>query len=96
MKRNLKKFRKKVLAVYENQCAVCGQSHHSFLRAAHIKDAANGGAEAIENGICLCMNHEIAFDRGDLKICEDGTILLNYEDDSISREKIRLPMQKKD
>ncbi|MED2489840.1 HNH endonuclease [Bacillus cereus] len=93
---NQKAFRKKVLAAYENQCAVCGQSNPIFLRAAHIKDAAKGGEEVIENGICLCTNHEIAFDRGDLKICEDGTILLNYEDSSINREKIRLPIQQKE
>lgn len=93
---NQKAFRKKVLAAYENQCAVCLQSNPSFLRAAHIKDAAKGGEEAIENGICLCTNHEIAFDRGDLKICEDGTIILNYEDASINREKIRFPIHQKD
>ncbi|MCE0554941.1 hypothetical protein LQK80_33595 [Bacillus thuringiensis] len=45
--------------------------------------------------MCLCTNHEIAFDRGDLKICEDGTILLNYEDSSINREKLDCQYSKK-
>jgi len=96
VRNNQKSFNKKVLAAYENQCAVCLQSNKSSLRAAHIKDAAKGGEEVIENGICLCANHEIAFDRGDLKICENGTIIIKYEDVGIRRDKIRFPRNKVD
>ena len=35
----------------------------SILRAAHIVPVAKGGSDEIENGLCLCTNHEIAFDR---------------------------------
>ena len=87
-------FRRKAIPAYDNQCAVCGISNVKLLRAAHIKDAANGGTEEIENGICLCANHEIAYDRGDLKISPDGKIICVVEDTTIKATHINYPKDK--
>ena len=67
-------FRKKVLKAYNNTCAVCEIKEPSILRAAHIVPVTKGGSDEIENGICLCTNHEIAFDRGLIKIQSNGTV----------------------
>lgn len=87
-------FRKRVLSAYDNKCAVCDKSNIRVLRAAHIKDAANGGSEETDNGICLCANHEIAFDRGDLKISPDGEIICVVEDTTIKITHISYPQDK--
>ncbi|MDN4029338.1 HNH endonuclease [Chryseobacterium gambrini] len=65
------KFRKNVLQAYNNNCAVCNIKDERLLRAAHIVDVRDGGNDEINNGICLCVNHEIAFDRGLLQILDD-------------------------
>lgn len=89
-------FRNDILAIYKNQCAVCGNDNIDVLRAAHIKDAASGGEEKPCNGICLCANHEIAFDRGSLKIRPDGEIISFIEDITIKATHISYPESKGD
>lgn len=84
-------FRKIVLNAYDNKCAICGESNNALLRAAHIKDAACGGTEDIKNGICLCANHEIAFDKGLLIIHPNGAIQLNMEDPTVRADCITFP-----
>lgn len=68
------KFRKNVLKAYNNNCAVCNIKDENLLRAAHIIDVKDGGTDEVHNGICLCVNHEIAFDRGLLQILPDYSI----------------------
>ena len=68
------KFRKEVLNAYDNTCAVCGIREPKVLRAAHIVPVVKGGSDDITNGLCLCTNHEIAYDRGLIKIKSDGKI----------------------
>lgn len=87
-------FRNEILAIYKNRCAVCGNSNVNVLRAAHIKDAASGGIEKPCNGICLCANHEIAFDRGVLKITPDGEIISLVDDPTIKASHITYPESK--
>lgn len=74
------KFRKEVLKAYDNRCAVCGIREPKILRAAHIVPVAKGGSDEVQNGICLCTNHEIAFDSNLLKIKTDGTIEVISQD----------------
>lgn len=87
-------FRNDILNIYKNQCAVCGNNNIDVLRAAHIKDAASGGIEEPCNGICLCANHEIAFDRGVLKITSDGEIISLVDDPTIRASHIIYPESK--
>lgn len=84
-------FRKLILEVYNNTCAVCNISEKSLLRAAHILDVKYGGEEVISNGICLCVNHEVAFDNNILNI------LPNYKIESKSEigltvKSLKLPL----
>lgn len=62
--RDQARFRREVLNAYAYQCAICDVRDKSLLRAAHIVDVALGGPDTMENGICLCTNHEISFDNG--------------------------------
>ncbi len=84
-------FREKILIIYGGCCAVCDMSEKSLLRAAHIIDVAKGGSDDVNNGICLCINHEVAFDKGLLIIHEDYSISSEY-DIGIKSLKIRLPI----
>ena len=74
------KFRKEILKAYNGTCAVCGIKESKILRAAHIIPVAEGGSDEMQNGLCLCANHEIAFDKGLLKIKSDGTIETQSEE----------------
>ena len=88
-------FRKKVLKAYNNTCAVCEIKEPSILRAAHIVPVTKGGSDEIENGICLCTNHEIAFDRGLIKIQSNGTVEVLSDEIRGLRSEILYPSDKR-
>ena len=91
------KFRKEILKAYGNQCAVCNINNTSLLRAAHIIPAVKDNDDTVNNGICLCVLHEVAFDRGVLKITPKGEIIIaNDENIKIDFTYIRLPLNKED
>jgi len=91
------KFRREVLKAYENQCAVCNINNPSLLRAAHIIPVVKDNDDTVNNGICLCVLHEVAFDRGILKISPEGkVIIVGDESIKIDFANIRLPKNKKD
>ncbi|NEQ99098.1 MAG: HNH endonuclease, partial [Cyanothece sp. SIO2G6] len=85
-------FRKIVLGAYGNQCAVCDIKNSELLRAAHIVPVVNGGDDSVSNGICLCVNHEIAFDKGLLVITPTYEVMIRGQDDlEVKYAEIRLP-----
>lgn len=56
-------FRVRVLAAYENQCAICRLRYSSLLDAAHIlPDGHPMGTPIIPNGLSLCKIHHAAYD----------------------------------
>lgn len=57
------KFRKLVLERYNYQCAICRCKEEELLQAAHIKAVSLDGDDNPKNGICLCANHHLMFDR---------------------------------
>ena len=71
------KFRKKVLALYNYQCAICRAEAPEILEAAHIQAVYSGGLDNPENGICLCANHHLMYDRGLITI-DFSTHTLSY------------------
>ena len=87
-------FRSKVLKAYNNTCAVCEIKEPSILRAAHIVPVAKGGSDEIENGLCLCTNHEIAFDRGLIKIQPNGVVEVLSDEIKGLRSEILYPSNK--
>lgn len=93
--RNQKKFRKEVLKAYDNQCAVCNIKEPALLRAAHIIPVIEDNDDTVNNGICLCVNHEVAFDRGILKITPSGDIIIEGDADiKTDFTKMRFPKNK--
>jgi putative restriction endonuclease len=55
-------FRRRVLAAYRTQCALCRLRHGELLDAAHIREDAEGGEPIVPNGIAMCVLHHKAFD----------------------------------
>jgi putative restriction endonuclease len=56
-------FRERVLAAYQDHCAICRLRHHELLEAAHIvADRDLEGEPRVSNGLALCKLHHAAFD----------------------------------
>ena len=89
------KFRKDVLNAYDRTCEICGMHESKILRAAHIVPVAKGGIDDITNGICLCTNHEVAFDKGLIKIRPNGKVEVKSTELKGAYDKILLPKEKK-
>lgn len=62
-------FRRKVLEIYDYQCAACGlriklpDAELTFVDGAHLMPFAETGNDHPSNGIALCKNHHWAMDR---------------------------------
>jgi len=66
------KFSFKVLAAYQESCAVCSIKHRALLDAAHIlPDGHKRGDPIVPNGMALCKIHHAAFDSNILGIRPD-------------------------
>jgi putative restriction endonuclease len=56
-------FRERVLAAYQECCAICRLRHEELLEAAHIlPDGHPRGEPVVPNGLALCKLHHAAFD----------------------------------
>ena len=63
-------FRRKILEIYDHQCAACGlriklpvTQDVSFIDAAHLVPFADSHNDHPTNGLALCKNHHWAMDR---------------------------------
>ena len=63
-------FRRAVLASYGDACCLCGLDLPPLLVASHIKPWAVSAETRTdpENGLCLCVLHDKAYDRGLLSV----------------------------
>ncbi len=100
-------FRARVLAAYENRCALCRLRHSVLLDAAHIRGDAEGGQPVVPNGIAMCKIHHAAFDgmlmavrpdyrievRGDVLGEEDGPTL-RYALQGLHGDAIEVPRRR--
>jgi len=84
-----KDFRNNVLSAYNNQCALCDINEESLLVAAHIYPAHLCDDDSVNNGICLCGNHDKAYEIGLICIKEDGEVITNSNIQS--NKRIRFP-----
>ena len=78
------KFRPLVLRAYEYRCAMCGWdgrlgSKTVALEAAHLRWKQYGGADNLQNGLCLCILHHKLLDLGALGLSDEGDILVSEE-----------------
>jgi hypothetical protein len=78
-------FSKKVLQNYDNQCAVCRCRITEVLEAAHIRAVKDFGNDSLGNGICLCRNHHVLYDRHLLKLNSDFTF--STEDERLKNDE---------
>jgi putative restriction endonuclease len=72
---------RRLLGLWEEQCAVTGLAVPSLLRASHIKPWANCETDAerldVYNGFLLAPNLDAAFDRGFITVADDGAIVVS-------------------
>ncbi len=100
-------FRARVLAAYENRCALCRLRHSVLLDAAHIRGDAEGGQPVVPNGIAMCKIHHAAFDgmlmvvRPDYRIevrrdvlTEDDGPTLRYALQGLHGDAIEIPRRR--
>ncbi len=72
-------FRRAVLSSYQNVCCLCGLDLPSLLIASHIKPWAISEATRTdpENGLCLCVLHDKAYDRGLLSVTTTYDVVIS-------------------
>lgn len=71
-------FRQRVIAAYNEICAVCRLRHRELLDAAHIlPDTHPKGEPIVPNGLSLCKLHHAAFDHNIIGIRPDHLIEIN-------------------
>lgn len=72
-------FREVVVANYDKQCAITGIDIPELLVASHIVPWSQNAEERLnpENGICLSMLYDKAFDRGLIAISNDYKIIIS-------------------
>ncbi len=69
------RFRRDVLRVYRNRCAVCALREPELVEASHIiRDTDPAGIAAVVNGLALCAIHHVAYDRNLLGIDPTGVV----------------------
>lgn len=81
-----------VLDAYERRCAMCGLGLN-LVQGAHIYPAsAPGSPDVVSNGIALCANHHLAFDRHQIAVLPPSMdvlfrsdILDQAEEDPVAR-----------
>lgn len=64
----------------DNECLICGLKIQQILRASHIKPWSEFLPEDkerldVDNGILLCANHDLLFDRFLITFTDDGSLL---------------------
>jgi putative restriction endonuclease len=73
-------FRQRVIAAYNEICAVCRLRHRELLDAAHIlPDTHPKGEPIVPNGLSLCKLHHAAFDHNIIGIRPDRVIEINTQ-----------------
>ncbi|MFL5342956.1 MAG: HNH endonuclease [Gemmataceae bacterium] len=77
-------FRDLVLASYNESCAVCTLPIRQLLVGAHIVPWSSDSSLRMKprNGICLCGTHDLAFERGLLRVQSDLVIRISIPDES--------------
>lgn len=74
---NQQRFKMQVIQRYGGACALCRSSIGEWLHAAHLAGDAERGSNDPRNGLPLCSNHHLAFDRGLVALHpDDGRVYL--------------------
>jgi len=72
-------FRDAVLASYDFSCAICRLAVPEMLNASHIIPWSKNKARRVDprNGMCLCVLHDRAFDRGLISVDKNYCVLIS-------------------
>lgn len=89
-------YRNQLIVKFHGQCAICGESHVTMLRASHAMPYARCSNDhekySPNNGLLLCANHDSMFDRGEITFDQNGNIIvsnnLSERDDLIDKKII--------
>ena len=92
-------FRRNILNIYENSCAITEIKQKEVLQAAHIQAYVNKESNHIQNGICLRVDIHKLFDNGLISIDSDFRVVISSmrkstEYEKINGKKIKLPKNK--
>jgi len=71
---------KKALIAIEKKCRLCGVSDERFLVASHIKPWSKSNNQErldVNNGLLLCPNHDVLFDKGFISFDAEGAIVIS-------------------
>lgn len=74
-------FRKGLLNKY-SKCCLCGISDERLLIASHIKPWSKSNPKEkldLNNGLLLCSNHDVLFDKGLITFDDNGVIKISKE-----------------
>ncbi len=75
-----RRLAQKIKDLYQYRCQVCGEcikvDGGNYAEAAHIKPLGrpHDGPDTLENLLCLCPNHHVAFDNGGLFFSDDLSV----------------------
>lgn len=86
------RFAREVKSNYQWRCAMCGIAEPDFLVAGHIVPWAEDAHNRLNpaNGLCLCVLHDRAFERGFLFLDEELHIQMNSKLSPTSRLGMQL------
>ena len=70
-------FRRDILKIYENTCAVTDINQKEILEAAHIQGYVNEESNNVQNGLCLRVDIHKLFDNGLISIDKEYKILIS-------------------
>lgn len=101
-------FRARVIAAYEQRCAMCRLHHASLLDASHIlADGHALGQPIVPNGLALCKIHHAAYDQNILGVSPDLRIdvrrdilaevdgpMLRHGIQELAGERLEVPRQR--
>ena len=81
-------FRQMILAGYRSRCSVCALPREDLLVAGHIIPWSENVSLRMNprNGICMCVLHDKAFDKGLITIDDDYKVILSRNIKRISDE----------
>ena len=76
---NQARFRKAVLASYNNTCCMSGLRHQKLVVASHIVPWSVDKENRLNprNGLCLSAIHDRAFDQGLIAVSDEGRVLMS-------------------
>lgn len=88
------KFRD-ILLKRDKKYIICNLDIESLLVVSHIKPWSNANANDYEkqyknNGLLLCANHDVLFDKGYISFDDNGSIVISSKIDKANYDKLNI------